>query len=290
MPQKSHEPKVSIIYLTRNGGELFQRSLSAVLDQVASDFFEVIVVDSGSTDGTLEYLQNQPVRLYQIPPDEFNFGLTRDYAFGLAKGGIIVTLSQDAEPVGDNWLTNLVEPFVYERFAVVQGIDVMPVDREVFYWDAIGMFYQTRDCRKWDEAHDGIGMSFTNCAIRKTVWDENRLGRVEMSEDRVLQQKVTEKGHIVFRQMSAKVYHSHQYTEIGALAKRCMNEGIGGQQVGVLYTLRDLVLDLFRPTVWYFWLKGMMERRIRTIPEVFFPVVRPLSIFVGNRFSKRYVR
>ncbi|NVN98366.1 MAG: glycosyltransferase family 2 protein [Geobacteraceae bacterium] len=283
-------PILSVVYLTKNGGDLFRKSLAAVLAQETDFTFEVVVVDSGSTDGTLEFLQGQPVRLHQIPPEEFNFGLTRDYAFGMAEGAFIVSVSQDAVPANSLWLRELLAPFDYSAIAVVQGIDLLPADRPVFYWEAIGMFYQTRDCRKWNERHRGIGLSFANCALRKSVWQENRLGRVYMSEDRVFQQRITAKGHQCFIQWGANCFHSHGYPTISTLAKRCMNEGVGYRNVEVLYTVRDLIFDLLRPTAWYFWLLGLLRGRIRSLPELFFPLVRPLSVFMGNRFCRGYIR
>jgi len=281
---------VSIIYLTKNGGDLFRQSLASVLSQELDLPFEVIAVDSGSTDGTVEYLQTQPVRLFRTPPSDFNFGLSRDYAFSLAEGKFIVSISQDAVPANRQWLRELLAPFAYDAIAVVQGIDLLPTDREVFYWDAVGMFYQTRDCRKWNERYHGIGISFANCALRRSVWQENRLGPVEMSEDRVFQQRITARGHQCFIQWSANCFHSHTYPKVSQLAKRCANEGLGYRNVGVTYTVRDLVFDLLRPTAWYLFLTGIFRGRIRSLPELLFPIIRPVAVFVGNRFSREFIR
>lgn len=289
MSQYSAVPLATITYLTKNGGELFRRSLTEVLAQEVDFKFEVVVVDSGSTDGTLEYLRDQPVRFYQIAPGEFNFGLTRDYAFSLAAGEILVTLSQDAIPVGKNWLRDMVEPFAYAALAVVQGCEATPVDRDVFYWEEIGMFYQTRDCRKWNEQHNGIGMSFTNCAIRRSVWRENQMGRVEMSEDRVFQRAIAGKGGKIFPQWTAQVYHAHDYPTVNALAKRCENEGMGHRYVANCYSLRDMLFDLFRPSAIYFWLRGVLTGQITSLPEMLFPMIRPLFVYKGNHFSRYYI-
>lgn len=278
----------SIVYLTKNGGELFRRSLAAVLSQEVAFPFEVVIVDSGSTDGTVEFLRTQPVRLYQILPEEFNFGQTRDYAFGLTDGEFIVSISQDALPANRQWLRELLAPFAYDAIAAVQGIDLLPSDRPVFYWEAVGMFYQTRDCRKWNERYHGIGLSFANCAIRKKVWQDNQLGRVEMSEDRVFQQRIEGKGYQCFIQWRANCFHSHNYTKVAVLFSRCVNEGLGYRNVDVFYTPRDLLFDLLRPTAWYFWVIGVLRRRIRTLPELLFPLVRPLAVFIGNRFCREY--
>ena len=97
--------------LTKNGGETFKASLGKIYQQETVFPFEVVAVDSGSTDSTLELLKKYPVRLFQIPPEKFKFGPTRDFGFEQAKGEIIVTISQDVIPIEKNWLTNLVSPF-----------------------------------------------------------------------------------------------------------------------------------------------------------------------------------
>ena len=101
---------------------------------------EVIVVDSGSTDCTLEYIKGYPIRLYEIKPHEFSFGPTRDYAFGLANGQFIVTLSQDVVPANREWLSKLVEPLMQNKADAVQGRTILPRDKALFYWEKRDFF------------------------------------------------------------------------------------------------------------------------------------------------------
>ena len=114
------KPLVSIVILTKNGGKNFESCITAIYQQTTDFPFEVIVVDSGSTDCTLEYIKGYPIRLYEIKPHEFSFGPTRDYAFGLANGQFIVTLSQDVVPANREWLSKLVEPLMQNKADAVQ--------------------------------------------------------------------------------------------------------------------------------------------------------------------------
>ncbi|MBZ0219963.1 MAG: glycosyltransferase [Candidatus Methylomirabilis sp.] len=280
--------KASIIYLTRNGGAVFRESLESVLSQEAPFEFEVIAVDSGSTDGTLEAMRARPVMVHSIKPDEFNFGLTRDYGFSLAKGEIVVTLSQDAVPVGKSWLKDIVAPFDDPSVAAVQARERLPV-ADAFYWLKAGLFYYTRECKGWIRKHGGIGLSFVCCAVRRSVWDANRLGQVEMSEDKVFQKKLREKGERIIMQEKAAVFHSHQYG-IVELAKRCENEGLGWRNVGQAYSFGDMVLDFFNFGMMLGYLRGLMRLEMRRPAEFLFPLIRPVFIFKGNHFTKRYVR
>ena len=283
-------PYVSIVYLTKNGGQLLKQSLESVFLQKVDFPYEVIAVDSGSTDGSLSTLkQFFPVRVYHVAPESFNFGLTRDYGFSLANGDIVVAISQDAVPVGEDWLNNLVSPFSDDSVAVVQGMDVLPTDVEVFYWDQIGLFYHTRDCKKWMEAYDNIGISFTCCAIRRVVWEEIPLGRVEMSEDKLFQKRARERGHKIYFQREAKDYHSHMYS-VGSLSKRCENEGMGWHCVGITYTFFDMIRDIFKPFVITNLVKGLCTRRIKHLSEAVFPFIRPVFIYKGNKITRYYVK
>ena len=90
--------KASILVLTKNGMPDVARCLKAVYSQRTTNAKEVIVVDSGSTDETLEIARGFQVRLEQIPPASFHHARTRNFAAGLARGEILVFLSQDAIP------------------------------------------------------------------------------------------------------------------------------------------------------------------------------------------------
>lgn len=281
--------KATIVYLTKNGGPLFRESLDAVLSQEAPFEFEVIAVDSGSTDGTLETLRARRVRVYSISPDEFNFGLTRDYGFSLAKGEVVIAISQDAVPAGNVWLKELVSPFEDPSIVAVQGLEDIPSGVDAFYWHKARLFYYTRECMNWIEEYNGIGLSFVCCAVRKSVWEKNRLGPVEMSEDKVFQKKLSGKGERIMLQEKAVVFHSHQYG-ISELAKRCENEGLGWRNAGQRYSFCDMVIDFFNPGVALGYLRGLVRLEIRRPAEFLFPFIRPVFIFKGNHYTKKYVR
>lgn len=282
-------PKVSIVYLTKNGGELLERSLEAVFSQKADFPFEVVAVDSGSTDGTLEVLDRFAVRVHHIAPEEFNFGLTRDLGFRLARGEILIPISQDAVPAGTDWLERIAAPFEDDSVAVVQGQDIPHEKRDTFFWEKIRLFYYTRDAKTWMKAYDNVGVSFTTCAIRRKVWEENPIGRVEMSEDKVFQKKIAEKGYKIFQAADILDYHSHMY-DMKSLAKRCENEGLGWRNVGIRYTFLDMVLDLFNPIIIGALLYGLLMFKIKCLAEFFFPVIKPIYVYKGNNYTKQYVR
>jgi rhamnosyltransferase len=105
-------PYATVFIPTWNGGPLFETVLDKVLAQKTPFPFEVLVIDSGSRDGTVEAIKRRPaVRLIEIPNTEFNHGLTRNRAVREARGEIVALLTQDAEPYDDGWLARLVSNF-----------------------------------------------------------------------------------------------------------------------------------------------------------------------------------
>ena len=107
-------PLVSIVIPTLNGGTRLRLVLEAIGRQRAGFPVEIIVVDSGSTDGSAEWLAARPLTLVQIAPDAFNHGTTRNLGIERSRGEFVVLLVQDAAPTTDTWLTALVAPLQQE--------------------------------------------------------------------------------------------------------------------------------------------------------------------------------
>ncbi|MCX9059217.1 glycosyltransferase, partial [Citrobacter portucalensis] len=95
--------KASVIIPTLNGGEIFKKVIDKLLVQIAPWQFEIVVVDSGSNDGTVEFLKSRNVVLHQIEKSQFQHGRTRNLAIQISKGDYIAVLTQDALPYDEYW-------------------------------------------------------------------------------------------------------------------------------------------------------------------------------------------
>ena len=274
---------VSIVILTKNAGPKFNETLDAIYKQSIGINIEVIVVDSGSTDETLGILKDYNVGLYQIKPGDFNFGLTRNYAFSLANGEFIVTISQDVIPCDTFWLKNIIAPF-YEndKVVAVKGHVKIPENNNVFYWEKVGMFYFTSESVTWVKNYKH-GLSFVNCAIRKIFWENNQIPYCIYSEDKLFQKKIINDGKIVFFVKDAICYHGHQYS-LKSLLARLINEGLGWQYVGVSYGLIDCLKDIY-DNKWMIKksIQSYINKEFCTFEELIFPLLRPICIYYGNR-------
>jgi rhamnosyltransferase len=108
---RESEVPVTVFIPTYNGGETFKRVIEGVFKQKTNFEYEVLIIDSGSTDGTLDVIAEYDVRLINIPSREFNHGLTRNRAVHEAKGDIVALLTHDAIPYDETWLECLIANF-----------------------------------------------------------------------------------------------------------------------------------------------------------------------------------
>ena len=123
---------VSIIIPTKNGGAVFEEVLWGIRGQKFAGEVELVVVDSGSTDGTVKKAAEYGARVLEIPPGEFNHGLTRNYGIENSKGDFIVLMTQDAVPANEQWLKNLVDTFDKdERIAGVYARQIPRPDVDI---------------------------------------------------------------------------------------------------------------------------------------------------------------
>ena len=104
-------PGASIVLLTFNGEEYLEELLDAIAEQKTTFAFETIVIDSGSTDRTLEIVRRHAVRLHQIPNSEFNHGGTRNLGATMAQSDYVAYVTQSATPADTSWLQHLVDAF-----------------------------------------------------------------------------------------------------------------------------------------------------------------------------------
>ena len=230
--------KTSIVIPTKNGAEDIGACLEAVYSQKDVGRFEVLVVDSGSTDKTLEIVRRYPVRLEQIPPEAFHHARTRNYAAGLAKGELLVFLSQDATPASDTWLGTMISNFddrsvgaAYGRQLPKQGST--PERREVL--DAVyGGERVEKDPRRAQECgFRYYHFSSVNSSIRKEVWQATRFpDDLKVFEDLGISKRILDAGWKIVYEPRAIVYHSHNHTTIG-LFKRYFDGGVIWRRLGL---------------------------------------------------------
>ncbi|OFV84875.1 MAG: hypothetical protein A2W26_11945 [Acidobacteria bacterium RBG_16_64_8] len=276
-------PDVTVAYLTKNGGAAFRRSIESTLGQRTQASFEVLVVDSGSTDGTPEWAQTRGARVVRIEPSQFNYGATKNLAVRESRGEYIVFLSQDNIPATDSWLESLLRRF-RNGALVVQGPALSEPDG--YFWWSRGGFFYTRETRRWLREF-GIGLSSCNLAIRRDVLERVPFRSVPMNEDKVLQRDLRAVGIETIEAPDAPILHTHTYGP-RALTMRLRNEGLGWRSANVRYSIVDLLADSVSPQMWARTWAGVLRGQIHRPHEFLFPLLRPLMIYKGLHFTSVY--
>ena len=113
-----NEELVSVLIRTKNEGRHIGQTLSVIFSQTYKNF-EVIIVDSGSTDKTLEIAKKFPVKIYEIKPEDFTWGFSLNYGFTRAKGEYVVCLSAHSLPLSENWLEIIISNFTMQKQAII---------------------------------------------------------------------------------------------------------------------------------------------------------------------------
>ncbi|SRR5579883_1176360 len=201
----------SVLIRTKNEAKAITKTLELVMDQSLKPD-EIIVVDSGSTDGTVDRVQQWPdVRLLTMRPADFTFGRSLNVGFAATQADIVIALSAHAFPCDRNWLKMLVQPFDDPRVAGVYGkqaphLDAYPpVAREYqsFYSD------QPRVQTNPDAVSDRV-FSNANAAIRRQCWETHPFDEtLSGCEDLEWAWAMLLLGYQIVYEPQAAVYHSH---------------------------------------------------------------------------------
>lgn len=121
------KPRVTVFIPTYNGESYLSEVIAMVAAQKANFSYELLIIDSGSTDSTLNIIKDAQsehdiLRFHEIPNSEFGHGKTRNLAARMAHGEIVVFISQDVTPAHDRWLYEMVRPFeINDKIVGVMG-------------------------------------------------------------------------------------------------------------------------------------------------------------------------
>jgi rhamnosyltransferase len=118
--RKTRKPRVSVIIRAFNEEKHLGKLLDALKAQTFRSF-EILLVDSGSTDRTLAIAAHHPVRVLRITPGEFTFGRSLNKGLRAARGSLAVVASAHVLPLSRDWLKHLVQPFANPKVAVAYG-------------------------------------------------------------------------------------------------------------------------------------------------------------------------
>ncbi len=199
---------VSIVIRACNEEKHIAQLLEGITHQSMQDR-EVILVDSGSTDRTLEIAAQYPVRVVHIQPEMFTFGYSLNQGVSQSHGEIIVIASAHVYPVYPDWLERLVAPFADSQVAVVYGKQ---------RGNLLNKFSEQQIFQHWypDQSQHRQPYPFcnnANAAIRRSLWESHPYDETLPGlEDLEWAHRIMSQGYAISYSAEAEVIHIHEET------------------------------------------------------------------------------
>lgn len=198
-------PRCSIVIRAYNEEEHIGRLLSGITAQTLKDV-EIILVDSGSTDGTVAIASRYPVKILRIPKEDFSFGRSLNIGCEAATGEYLVFASAHVYPVYKDWLEQMLRPFDDPKVALVYG---KQRGNETTH------YAEERIFSRWFPEESDLTQTHpfcnnANAAIRRSLWEQFPYNE-ELTglEDLEWAKRVIEAGYHLAYAAGATIIHVH---------------------------------------------------------------------------------
>ena len=185
---------LSVIIRTYNESRYLGELLQAISRQIIPESYavETIVVDSGSTDGTIDIARSFGCRITTIEKRDFTFGRSLNIGSDFADGDIFVFVSGHCVPTDDNWLSALatpisngISPYVYGRQI---GRDTTKFSENCHFNSQYG--------KRTVNQQPGYFCNNANSSIDAKIWRENKYNEnLTGLEDIELSTRLISQGH-----------------------------------------------------------------------------------------------
>jgi glycosyltransferase involved in cell wall biosynthesis len=222
-----HDPilsMVSVVIPTKNAGEEFEYALRRIKQQEGIQEIEIVIVDSGSTDRTIDLASRYSEKVLRVAPEDFHHARTRNLGAERAAGDFVVFTVQDAVPVSNYWLYRLVSPLYKGEASAVSARQIPRSDADLFASWAMWVhnhylgydhdrmisrsIFRNFDSLDLQEKRSAAGLDSVCLGIKKSVFDQY-LFRSGYGEDLDLGVRLLKDNHTMLFQFSNGVIHSH---------------------------------------------------------------------------------
>lgn len=201
----------SIVIRAYNEAQHLPRLLEGIAHQTVEDV-EVILVDSGSQDPTVQIAEKYGVKVVHIPSAEFTFGRSLNFGVQAATREFIVIASAHVYPVYPDWIESLLRPFDDGQVALTYGKQRGPDFAKYSEQQIYHQWYP--DASKPDQPTTFCNNA--NAAIRKSLWEKNKYDETLTGlEDVAWAKWVKEQGYAIAYVAEAEIVHVHNETPRG---------------------------------------------------------------------------
>jgi len=279
--------ETSIVIRTLNEAKHLESLMQGIHSQSYRDW-EIVLVDSGSSDGSLELAERYGARIFHIPSHEFTFGRSLNWGCAEARGKYLVFASGHVWPITNSWLKNITRPFEDSSVAMVYGRQRGTDANRLSELRDLHMLFGSTSHILVDEPRGNNG----NSAVRKDLWkhqpfDETLTGLEDVDWAR----KVEQQGYRVYYAADASVRHVHEET-LSQVYTRYLREAIATKRMFPHFRftwqelLRGLPYAIVRDVLF-----ALRYKHVRKLPRV--PATRVahfLGIYRGVRHQTNLAR
>jgi len=189
--------------------------------------YEVVLIDSGSTDGTVDIARRHGCRVTTISRQDFSFGRSLNRGCDVADGEILVFISGHCIPVDERWLQNLCQPVIDGHVAYAYGRQVGDDDSHFSERRIFAKYYPETSAIP----HEGFFCNNANAAIARAAWAGHRFDECLTGlEDMALAKLLVGEGEKVGYVAEAPVFHHHTETW-ASVRRRFEREALALQQI-----------------------------------------------------------
>ena len=200
--------RVGVVIRTLNESELIATCLETLERQQPAFELDVVVVDSGSIDSTVELARAAGARIVEIAPADFDYSKALNVGLEQLDTELVVLLSAHAIPVDDRWLDRMTAPFSDPRVAGVSSRQIPWPGAP--WWETERLrraFGDATVSYQGDAAEDILFSNAASC-IRSSAWRAEPF-TLPAAEDLEWAERVVAAGWKVVYEAEASVYHSH---------------------------------------------------------------------------------
>lgn len=199
---------ISIVFRALNEEKFFEQALKSCRSQILDGLtMEIILVDSGSTDRTLEIAEKYDCKIVNIPRKLFSFGRSLNWGCNAAQGEHLIFISAHCIPTHDRWLLNLIRPLQDKTAQYSYGKQVGAKESKFSETQLFAKYFPD-----FDKVQDtDFFINNANSAILKDVWEIHKFDEEATGlEDMVLGKKIIENGGKIAYIAEAPVTHIHE--------------------------------------------------------------------------------
>lgn len=287
--------KATVFIPTFNGETYLRDILNIVFRQRVEFDFEVLIIDSGSHDSTIDIVRefekkHENLRFLEIPNTEYGHGKTRDEAAHIAKGEIVVYLSHDAIPSHDRWLYEMIRPFeINEKIVGVMGKQIprpncfplLKYEIQTVFGNfgpdfGTTIFYKD-DFIKDQGMYDAVSFySDVNSAGRRSfLIGKFPYKHVTYAEDQVLGRDIIDGGHYKAYAPRGSVVHSNDLA-LREYKHRMFDETLALRKTGFVVN-KPSIKAVVKMTV-----RGLMKDTVRIMLDKDYSIKRKIYWLIVN--------